>query len=401
MEVTHAIGNFHTVAFGSDKLGSLIYDASGTHEVDFYLDDGKDHNQELMVFDLLWDEAIVAFDPLVHYVPVPNVHYQTIPADNTVSYALGSSMLGTGHVIRQHRGLCRINIPWQDDFGPLSDQFLTGLYDDPDIQEAQRLGEHMQPSYVGRNVDIRHGFSWEGVYSLRAGGIWYIDLGLNAGYGLSAREEDGLIEVKNLHARTKAFDGINGAGGPIEDAVRSGLQTGIAQGLEDAIFDRANVVIPFTQNECGLSDPLQSQQTDCFDVAVDSGLADALFTQVLTDAGVDESGWDVEYIADMMVSGLDPKNFSCLEEGGDSHCGFHPVIQNVNIRPTTLELVVSGGESSIATEQQLLFLYAVGVPLLIEELGDGDIDTVDCSQPPSTPGSGTLPLFPQPNASLP
>jgi hypothetical protein len=401
-QVVHAIGSFHTVAFGTDRLESLIYDTSGTHQVDFYLNDGKDHNQELMVFDLWWDEPIVAFNPLAHYYPLHNVHYKTVPAGNTLSYGLGASMYGTGHVIRQHRGLCRISVPWQEIFGLLSDEFLSSLAAEEDIDIAERLGENMQASYVGRNTDIRHGFTWEGLYNLKVKGVWHVDLWLNAGYSLKVREADGLVSVANLHARTDAFDGMMGATGKIEPKVRAALQTRVPEAIEQAMTERANVAIPFSQNSCTLADPIESQQGSCYDATVNSGTAFSLFVTVLTDAGLAEDGWDVEYIAEMMVSGLQAKNFSCIDyPSSTGMCAFHPVVQTVNIRPNELELVVSGGSSSIATEQQLLWLYAVGVPLLIDQLNSGDIDTVTCSEPPSSPGAGTLPLFPQPPKTLP
>ena len=104
-----------------------------------------------------------------------------------------------------------------------------------------------------------------------------------------------------------------------------------------------------------------------------------------------------------MSDALVPKNFACVQTDSGDSCAVHPIIQNINVRPTTLEFVVASDTQDYASKTELLILYGLGLPLLMELVGADDPDDVSikCVPPSSTPSSGTLPLFGQPYLILP
>jgi hypothetical protein len=404
----YTVGQYHTFALAYGTLQPVSSDTSGTHTVSFEHFDSGDHNMELLVFDVDWADVIVnGYDPLAHYFPYPGAHYKTVPGGTSINYSVGgSNWYGTWHIIRQNRGLCRISLPWASLFSEMSTEFLNALIARPEVTQTAREFEHMQASYVGENVNLHHGFTWEGNYYVEGNVLDFSAMvWLNAGFGFYPRESDGLVDVETLAVRTYGYDGNITVVKGVADAMKAAVRNIAADQIEQALEDLANIPVPI--GSCQVSDPLSTQQSDCYEAMMQDvdgkTVAYGFFLQLMDDAEYDDNGWDIEYLAEKMSDALDPRNFACVQTNYGDSCAVHPIIQNINVRPTTLEFVVASDTQDYATKTELLFLYGLGLPLLMEMVGAGDPDDVSikCVPPSATPSSGTLPIFQQPYLILP
>jgi hypothetical protein len=185
-----------------------------------------------------------------------------------------------------------------------------------------------QPHFRGSGDHKEWGFYYAGDFDIRVLGT-RTHLTVSPAYAFSP-SEDGFVDVRALAQAVTLIPDVSDA----RPAINETLRDVVPQVMENLIRNRLEMpvsnllaLLPGADSDdvdvsCDSSDELPEQQQTCFD-NVEEGLG-------------------------QVPDGIEPRNFACVSR----RCTFHPIVQEVNALPDSLELVLApdlDGESGALT----------------------------------------------------
>ena len=243
----------------------------------------------------------------------------------------------TGHVMRYVRGTCAQRFPLSTLFDTIATQMEAALVkstaDFPlGLLSTSRRCYEAQPHFRGQvglsqlnKAPIEAGFWFAAQYDARVPVINAgVTVGMNPGYSIT-RRTDGFIDVSliNDHPNVQVINDVQmpHSNLSVSDYVREQLRTTLPQTLAATVNDQLLQPLPAALG--ATCDPSAGDAaTVCLNETI-AGLGLACKAGLSAEA----------CIADQVLT---VGNFACLQGGA---CGFHPIVQEVNVLPDELELV--------------------------------------------------------------
>jgi hypothetical protein len=285
-------------------------------------------------------------------------------------------------IVRYVDGTCRIRVPYTSLFQSAEATTVSQIQQPLLGIQSLDYYEIAQPQFGGRGSNMSSGFLFFGKFDTSVAGVDSGSLILNPGYGVGT-SADGLLASSVLGWSITTSGVFKGNEPKIEaaiDAEPAGIEKVVTASLTQPFSTLLNSVDPtgevasLVTTSCTQSTP-SAPSTECY----------GQIQPLLLFAGAANPPTKTSTLASAAANALTAENFTCDPTGGAGsplECNFHPIIQAVNVLPTTIELVMSPSPTTSTGDTLTAFYEALPASATTTTFSLGGMNetiSLDCS----------------------
>lgn len=367
-------------------------------------------------------------------------HFVTVPGGSNTAVATAADALpkdlpnGVRHAVRNIDGTCRVTLP----LGPILESFVNSAT--PQILNAEAQlpfflsSEYVlaaQPQFQSAGRTNNNGIMFAGDIRVSGPPLGTVDITVDGAFGLTVAPT-----LPSTAAPTSDAGADGGADGGAPPAPSTAVGQILITELQGTVINVPPEVVAIKAEIPGLIISAINSQPNTVQTTINNNLkvpvTNILSTLKVPIAKPATSGeltscssaitcYTVAHLS-LSVAAAKPSPLQTVQKAAfdsfvqdnftcdTSICNFHPIIQAINVRPQTIELVLSpsvADSSSLSTDSLTTFYRAAATlaPTAFQQsanLGGGVWLTgaLDCSTPPPLPSSGTIATVVHGNSDL-